>query len=60
MAHDTGKGEYRRLPKTMVKYRSGGTPWIVIIDPEGIIVYNQFHIDVGQAAEMIRELLEKG
>ncbi len=46
MAHDGGQGNRRGLPQTMIDYRSGGTPWTVIIDPDGKVVYNQFHIDV--------------
>ena len=40
-------------------YRSGGTPWTIIIDTEGIVVYNQFHIEVEKAVVMINELLGK-
>ncbi|MCP4367500.1 MAG: TlpA family protein disulfide reductase [Deltaproteobacteria bacterium] len=59
MAHDTGKGKPGRTPETMINYRSGGTPWTVIIDPEGTIVYNQFHIDAKKATAMIRRLIKK-
>jgi len=56
MAHDSGEGNRRGLPQTMIDYRSGGTPWTVIIDPGGKVVYNQFHIDVHQAIDLIRSL----
>ena len=56
MAHDGGEGNLRGLPQTMIDYRSGGTPWTVIIDPDGKVVYNQFHIDVHQAIDLIRSL----
>lgn len=37
----TGKG----VSKVMEDYRTGGTPWFVIINPEDQIVYNDFHLD---------------
>ncbi len=59
MAHDQGNTNSRRLPKTMSNYRSGGTPWTVIIDPDGTIAYNEFHIQKQHASDLILELLEK-
>ena len=59
MAHDGGEGNLRGLPQTMIDYRSGGTPWTVIIDPDGKVVYNNFHIDVHQAIDLIRSLRHK-
>ncbi len=45
MGHDAGDPEADHLPLTMRQYRSGGTPWVVIIDPTGVVVYNDFHVD---------------
>lgn len=45
MGHDAGNPEGDHRPRTMRQYRSGGTPWVVIIDPAGRVVYNEFHID---------------
>ena len=56
MAHDAGEPQSNPIPKTMRKYRSGGTPWTVIIDPAGQVVYNQFHIRVDQAVALINDL----
>lgn len=33
-------------PKTMVSYRTGGTPWVALIDPNGVVAFDGFHIDV--------------
>lgn len=44
MGHDPGDEESRTLPKTMQSYRTGGTPWLVLINPEGSVVFNDFHI----------------
>ena len=57
MAHDPGDPQSDPIPMTMKKYRSGGTPWTVIIDPGGKVVYNQFHIEVDQAMIMINDLI---
>jgi len=59
MAHDEGDKNSRSLPKTMRNFRSGGTPWTVIIDPGGTIAYNRFHIKKQQASELIIKLLGK-
>ncbi len=43
MGHDPGdpKGEHR--PSTMRTYRTGGTPWMILIDPQGFVVFNDFY-----------------
>lgn len=56
MAHDAGDPDSDSIPRTMKNYRSGGTPWTVIIDPSGRVVYNQFHIDAHKAASLIESL----
>ena len=60
MAHDDGGGNRRGLPQTMIDYRSGGTPWTVMIDPDGKVVCNQFHIDVHRAVDPIKSLRREG
>jgi len=59
MAHDAGNPDADEIPKTMSKYRSGGTPWTVIIDSFGNVVYNNFHIKIPQAVSLIEKLLAK-
>lgn len=44
MAHDDGGSTYERSI-LMSKYRSGGTPWTVLIDPSGRVIFNGFHIN---------------
>lgn len=36
-------------------YRSGGTPWTIIVDPEGTVRYNDFHINVSTATALIEQ-----
>ncbi len=45
MGHDAGT-ENSRHPLTMINYRSGGTPWIVIVNPEGFVEFNYFHLNI--------------
>lgn len=59
MAHAVGNDATGGIPETMRKYRSGGTPWTVIIDPAGRVVYNAFHIKPAHALEMIDLLTTK-
>ncbi|MCU7885507.1 MAG: redoxin domain-containing protein [Candidatus Thiodiazotropha sp. (ex Lucinoma annulata)] len=55
MGHDPGDPAGDHHPRTMRDYRTGGTPWVVIISPEGQVIYNDFHID----AEKFISYLEK-
>lgn len=47
MGHDPGLNEGH--PQTMVDYRTGGTPWMILIDPQRQVVFNDFGIDVDKA-----------
>jgi hypothetical protein len=29
----------------MEDYRSGGTPWFIVIDPKGEVIFNDFRLD---------------
>ena len=48
-----GAGERSMLMKS---YRTGGTPWTIIIDREGIVRFNDFHIDPKEAVALIDKL----
>ncbi len=45
MGHDPGKRNPDGYPNTMRAYRTGGTPWQVLINPEGQVVFDGFHVD---------------
>ena len=45
MGHDPGNADTHERPVTMQGYRTGGTPWLILINPEGIVVYNHFHVN---------------
>jgi thiol-disulfide isomerase/thioredoxin len=57
MGHDPARDEHEGLPKTMLSYRTGGTPWVIIIDPLGTVAYNDYHIDGDGFIELLREKL---
>lgn len=58
--HDPGNStaphnSIARLPKTMMSYRTGGTPWVVIIDPNGKVGFNDFHINIDKFIEFLQK-----
>lgn len=59
MAHAAGNPDTHQAPPIMRSYRSGGTPWTVIIDPGGTVVYDGFHVESDQAKDMIDRLINR-
>jgi len=58
--HDQGDenadhGDFRRFPSTMLEYRTGGTPWITVINPEGVVVFNDFHVNGDKLIAYLQE-----
>jgi len=49
---NSSRDEYSR-PLFMDTYRTGGTPWVIIIDKDGIIQYSDFQIHLDLAMAMI-------
>lgn len=56
MAHAPGDPDTGDMPEIMKQYRSGGTPWTVIIDTAGTVAFNAFHIEASEAIELINRL----
>ena len=52
MGQDTGGGNGRA--RTMVNYRTGGTPWMILISPERQVIYNDFSIDADKAIDFLQ------
>lgn len=48
MGHDPGNAETHARPNTMRDYKTGGTPWIILINPEGVVTHNAFHAPTEQ------------
>ena len=57
MGHDAGSADGERLPSTMVNYRTGGTPWVIVIEPGGTVAYNDYRIDGARFVELLKETL---
>ncbi len=55
--HDPGKRNPDGYPNTMVSYRTGGTPWHVLIDPEGRVVHDGFGLNADATIRFLRERL---
>ncbi|MEM7394680.1 MAG: TlpA disulfide reductase family protein [Verrucomicrobiota bacterium] len=55
VGHSGLKGKRSTLMKG---YRTGGTPWTIIIDKEGVVRYNDFRIQAGDAIKLIEKLKE--
>jgi thiol-disulfide isomerase/thioredoxin len=53
MGHDPGDSETHKVPSTMRNYRTGGTPWLILINPEGVVVYNGFHVDTRKLIDYV-------
>ena len=49
MGHDPGEDRSR----TMMAYRTGGTPWMILISPNREVVYNDFSINADAAIEFL-------
>ncbi len=45
VGHANPAAEGARVPAVMAKYRSGGTPWFVVVAPGGEVLYNGFQLD---------------
>ena len=54
VGHDPGPDGRRSL--IMQRYRTGGTPWIIVIDSQGTVRFNDFHVEVYQMTDLINRL----
>jgi len=55
MGHNPGDPEKETFSSTMVNYRTGGTPWLILINPEGGVVFNAFHVDTQALIDYISD-----
>jgi len=54
MGHDVDEDD--GAPSTMRNYRTGGTPWMILINPEGYVVFNDFGINEDKAIEYLKDV----
>lgn len=43
----------------MRNYRSGGTPWTVVIEQNGVVRYNDFHANADEMVQLIKTLQQE-
>ncbi len=54
--HDAGDEQDGAGSELMRRYRNGGTPWFILIDPDGRVVYNHFRIDADKLVTSLKRL----
>ena len=52
---DAGAGHAGAGSVLMQRYRNGGTPWFILIDPDGVVVYNHFNIDADKLIAFLND-----
>ncbi len=57
VGHDPGSEN--SIPNIMRDYRTGGTPWTILIDTEGIVRFNDYHADAVHLCQQIEDMLAK-
>ncbi len=55
--HDPGPEGGRSL--VMQRYRTGGTPWIILIGGDGLVIFNDFHADLDKLKRQMDRLIEE-
>ena len=55
MGHDPGNPAGDHRPGTMKNYRTGGTPWTVVVAPDGSVVFNDYHINMDKFIEFLEK-----
>jgi len=55
VGHDPGNEQTGTAPSTMISYRTGGTPWMILISPERRVIYNIFNINAEKAIEFLKQ-----
>lgn len=53
--HDAGDDEKSRS-NIMTNYKTGGTPWFILIDQNNNVVYADFHLNVDAAIDVLRSV----
>ena len=55
--HDDGSNTGSEYSNILDNYRTGGTPWHIIINKEGTVVFNGFHVEQEEAVGVITTAL---
>ncbi|MCM4150791.1 thiol-disulfide isomerase [Arenibacter sp. N53] len=54
--HDPGDESSNNISKVMVNYRTGGTPWFILIDQNDSVVFADFHLNVTNAIDFLKSI----
>jgi len=54
--HDVGNEETGNRSSTMYNYRTGGTPWFIMIDQKDTVIFNDYHLNVEKGIEYLKEI----
>ena len=57
MGHDPGVPDGDHRPATMKNYRTGGTPWIILINPDGVVVFNDYHVNTDKLIDYVSKAI---
>jgi len=57
--HDAGTGPAGAGSVLMQRYGNGGTPWFILIDPQGTVIHSHFRIDVEKTVTLLRRAQAK-
>jgi len=57
--HDDGTNAERDYSNVMHNYKTGGTPWVIIIDKKGKVIFNDYDIDIQTAQRTIKKALKE-
>ena len=52
--HDVGDQSTQNISSTMYHYRTGGTPWFILVDQEGKVIFNDYHLNTDKAIEYLK------
>lgn len=58
MGHDPGDPDGEHRPSTMRNYRTGGTPWMILVDPDGEVVFNDYAVDADKLIAFLSKQLQ--
>jgi len=54
--HDVGNENTRNISSTMFNYRTGGTPWFILIDQQGTVIFNDYHLNTENTIEYLKTI----
>lgn len=57
--HDAGRARVGAGSLLMQRYRSGGTPWFIVVDPQGVVIFNHFTLDAGLLIDELKKIEKK-